>query len=401
MKRVRVFAMLLAATLSVSSLSAVNVNAAQTATSYGFASQQVREGDHITVSSSTTTKKAASTKKAVKLGWVKKNKKWYYVTKKGNKTGWAKIDGKKYYFNSKGVMQTGVVTIKGKKYFFVASGEMKTGWKHISKKWYYFDEKEGYMKTGWKRLGTRWFFLDEETGEMVTGWRKIKDKKYYFRKDGVMFSGPHCYKIGNRYFFFEKDGSLANTEGWKVSDLGNHFYTDKNVTVAVNTEIDGKIISSEGVGVIKTNNEMDRLVQGYGSDTKYLVLANLDTYSLYIYKGCKGEWKRIKGDWELACGAPGHRTPTGQFKLCYKEATNYGWKDFTKCRCAYVYWTTAGFMLHTILYEKWGSDNPEYAEVIDDRLGMNISQGCIRLPLDHARWIYTNIPTGTRLVVIE
>jgi glucan-binding YG repeat protein len=392
--------MILAATLSVSSLSAVNVNAAQTAVSSEFTVQRVDSNENIIVSSSTTTKKTTTANKTVKLGWVKKNNKWYYVTKKGNKTGWAKIDGKKYYFNSKGEMQTGIVTIKGKKYYFAKSGEMQTGWKKLNKKWYYF-EKDGHMKTGWKRFGERRFYLDPETGAMVTGWKKIKDKTYYFRADGVRYNGPHVYKIKKKYYFFEKDGALTTTEGWKVSDLGNHFYTYKDGTVAVNTEIDGKIISSDGVGVIKTNNEMDRLVQGYGSDTKYLVLANLDAHSMYIYKGCKGEWKRIKSEWEFSCGAPATRTPTGQFKLCWKEATNYGWKDFAKCRAAYVYWTTAGFMLHTILYDKWGSENPEYAEIADDRLGMNISMSCIRLSLEHARWIYTNIPTGTRLVVIE
>ena len=405
MKRVRIVAMLLAGVLSVTSVPAVSVSAAQTSLSSGINSQQVRTSTSVTVTeaaatSKDTAKKETTKKKTVTLGWVKKNNKWYYVTKKGNKTGWAKIDGEKYYFNSKGVMQTGVVTIKGKKYFFAQSGAMKTGWKHISKDWYYF-EKEGYMKKGWKRLGERWFFLDEETGAMVTGFRVIKGRRYYFRRDGVMFNGPHVYKIGTRYFFFEEGGALTNTEGWKVSDLGNHFYTYKNGTVAVNTKIGDKIIDGGGVGVLDTSNEMDRIAQGYRSDTQYLVLANLDTHYLQIYKGNKGEWRRFKSNWEFSSGAPATRTPTGQFKLCYKHPTEYGWKDFELCRAAYVYWTTAGFMLHTWLYDKWGSDNPEWAEIVDDRLGENISMSCIRLSLDHARWIYNNIPHGTRLVVIE
>ena len=58
-------------------------------------------------------------------------------------------------------------------------------------------------------------------------------------------------------------------------------------------------------------------------------------------------------------------------------------------------------MLHTILYSKWGGDNPEYVDVVDDRLGMNLSLSCIRLSLEDARFIYDNIPVGTRLVVYE
>jgi lipoprotein-anchoring transpeptidase ErfK/SrfK len=58
-------------------------------------------------------------------------------------------------------------------------------------------------------------------------------------------------------------------------------------------------------------------------------------------------------------------------------------------------------MIHTILYSKWGGQDPEYVDVVDDRLGMNLSLSCIRLSLENARFIYNNIPTGTRLVVYE
>ena len=385
--------MLLAATLSVSSLPVTGVSAAQVPASAGYVTEQTQ---------SVVVKEANSTKKAtVKLGWVKKNKKWYYVTKKGNKTGWAKIDGQKYYFNAKGVMLTGLHSIKGKKYYFAKSGEMKTGWIKIDGKWHFFNKKDGHMNTGWKGFGNRWFFLSRKTGAMLTGWQTIDGKKYYFAKDGVMYGGPHVYKINKKYYFFEKNGALTTKAGWKVSNTGAHYYTKKDGTVVVNKQIDGKIIASDGVAVIKTKNEMDRIAQGYQSNTKYMVLANLSTHKLCVYKGNRGEWKRVKGEWDLTCGAPATRTPCGQFTLCYKQPTNYGWKDFNLSRACYVYWTTAGFMIHTILYSKWGGEDPEYVETVDDRLGMNLSLSCIRLSLENARWIYNNIPTGTRLVVYE
>ena len=58
-------------------------------------------------------------------------------------------------------------------------------------------------------------------------------------------------------------------------------------------------------------------------------------------------------------------------------------------------------MLHTILLDKWGWGDPEYVDVVDGRLGMNLSLSCIRLAIEDARFIYNNIPTGTRLVVYE
>ena len=92
MKRVRICAMLLSAALTVSSIPCVGVSASQVPVSSGYAAQEYQTNSSAPVSEATTTKKAAK-KTTVKLGWVKKDNKWYYVTKKGNQKGWAKIDG--------------------------------------------------------------------------------------------------------------------------------------------------------------------------------------------------------------------------------------------------------------------------------------------------------------------
>ena len=34
----------------------------------------------------------------------------------------------------------------------------------------------------------------------------------------------------------------------------------------------------------------------------------------------------------------------------------------------------------------------------DGRLGISASHGCVRLDIECARWIYNNIPRGTRVV---
>ena len=398
MKRVRICAMLLSAALTVSSIPCVGVSASQVPVSSGYAAQEYQTNSSAPVSEATTTKKAAK-KTTVKLGWVKKDNKWYYVTKKGNQKGWAKIDGHTYYFDANGVMKTGWAEIKGRKYYFAKSGEMKTGWQKLAKKWYYFEQK-GWMRRGWRKLGSTWYYMNND-GVMQTGWQKIKGKTYYFAKDGGMFNGPHVYKIGKKYFFFEKSGAVTSKKGWQKSDVGNLFYTNADGTVVTNKTVGNKIINDEGIAVKKVDDVMDQKAQWYESETKYLVLADLDNYELRVYEGKKGNWNRIQGGWELTCGAPATRTPCGQFTLCYKQPTDYGWKDFNLSRAAYVYWTTAGFMIHTILFSKWGGDDPEYVDVVDDRLGMNLSLSCIRLALEDARWIYNNIPTGTKLVVYE
>ena len=387
MKRVRLFALLLASALFASTIPVTGASAAQ----------KVSETESIIVKEEA---QGAASATAAQLGWVKKGNNWYYVTNKGNHTGWAKINGRYYLFNDEGVMQTGFVKNQGKWYFFNIAGYMKIGWQKIKGKWYYFDLVRGDMKTGWVKSDGHWYYMDP-SGAMAHGWRKVDGKWYYLGDGGAMYVGPHVYKIDGVYYFFESSGALTTKTGLQVSDKGNTFYTNSNGTVVTNKEIGGKIINAEGIAVNKVNDVMDQKAQWYDSNTQYLVLADLSEHALRIYQGKKGEWTRIKGSWEFSCGAPATRTPTGQFKLCWKYETEYGWKRFEKCKAAYCYWTTAGFMLHTILYDKYSEGNPEYADIADDRLGMNISMSCIRLALEHARWIYTNIPHGTRLVVYE
>ena len=386
MKRVRLFAMLLTTAIFMSTIPVTGVSAAQ----------KVSETESVI----TREEALGSAQAAVQLGWVKKGNNWYYLTQKGYHTGWAKINNLFYYFNKDGVMQTGFIKDAGKWYFCTTDGHMKVGWQKINGTWYFFDLIRGYMKPGWVYSNGAWFYMDK-SGAMATGWRKVDGKWYYLGEDGVMYTGPSVYQIDGVYYFFENSGALTSKTGFQVTNKGNTFYTNKDGTVVTNKEIGGKVINSEGVAVRKVDDAMDQKAQWYDSDTQYLVLADLSEHALRVYQGKKGEWNRIKGDWEFSCGAPATRTPCGQFKLCWKVQNDYGWKTFEKCKAAYVYWTTAGFMLHTILYDKYSYGDPEDADIADDRLGMNISMGCIRLALENARWIYTNIPHGTKLVVYE
>ena len=199
MKRVRLYALMLSSALFVSAIPVTGVSAAQAPAAIEY-TVQAKEDKDLTVNAenlgANNTKKA-STKK-VKLGWTKKNQKWYYMTAKGYKTGWAKIDGNLYYFNKSGVMLTGFKEINKQLFYFAKSGELKKGWQKFGERWFYFDKHNGAMRKGWLKIGTRTFHLNEKTGVMETGWKKIEGKLYYFNNEGIMLTGPHVYRIGKR-----------------------------------------------------------------------------------------------------------------------------------------------------------------------------------------------------------
>lgn len=67
--------------------------------------------------------------------------------------------------------------------------------------------------------------------------------------------------------------------------------------------------------------------------------------------------------------------------------------DSGNARC---YWYTqfyGDYLFHSVLYSKYNGS------LMDGRVGMQLSHGCVRLPIQNAKWIYDNIPSGTKVVV--
>ncbi|MCD8365775.1 MAG: L,D-transpeptidase family protein, partial [Clostridiales bacterium] len=62
--------------------------------------------------------------------------------------------------------------------------------------------------------------------------------------------------------------------------------------------------------------------------------------------------------------------------------------------CWYYTQFYGNYLFHSVLYYP-GS----MTRVKDGRLGMNLSHGCVRLSMTNAKWIYDNIPIGTKVYV--
>ena len=68
--------------------------------------------------------------------------------------------------------------------------------------------------------------------------------------------------------------------------------------------------------------------------------------------------------------------------------------DSGNARC---YWYTqfyGDYLFHSVIYNKGSKTS-----IQDGRLGMQLSHGCVRLNINNAKWIYDNIPSGTKVVV--
>ena len=309
-------------------------------------------------------------------------------------TGFRTINDKRYYMAdsrypsaSTGQILTGVRTIGGKSYFFNSSGVMKTGWVRTADNiWGYYTSSGAAGKAGWKQKGSSWFYL-RENGRARYGWMTLENNSIFYldkAEGGKMVSGPA--RVNGKLYFFDEEGRRATTKGWKKYD-GDFYYTYENGTVAVNTWVNGFEVDENGIADM---TEMDMKAQKYYSSTSYLILVSRSDHEVGVYREDGDAWLPLR---KFSCGDGKPSTPTieGNFTVGIKML----YFDSGSARCWYATQFCGNYLFHSVLY--YQASGPY--DVMDGTLGAGVSHGCVRLQIDNARWIYDNIPRGTKVVV--
>lgn len=131
---------------------------------------------------------------------------------------------------------------------------------------------------------------------------------------------------------------------------------------------------------------MVRRAQGYYSPTGWIILVDTDKCQLAVCRGSMGNW-RLYDKWVVSCGAPGSPTVRGVYEV---DGRGYVFGHGYSC----YYWVSwnGPYLFHSIKYNEGTFD------VQDGRLGEHVSAGCVRMPLDRAKFIYDTIPDGTTVV---
>ncbi|MDO4400503.1 MAG: L,D-transpeptidase [Coriobacteriia bacterium] len=128
-----------------------------------------------------------------------------------------------------------------------------------------------------------------------------------------------------------------------------------------------------------------------GSATDYFIAVDIPAKRTMIFKWKGDEWKLVKY-WVCSTGAPESPTITGTFEVGDR---GYSFGDEEGYTC--YYWTqfSGNYLFHSIKYE------PGTFDVQDGRLGEDVSEGCVRLKIKNAKWIYDTIPWSTKVVVYD
>ena len=128
--------------------------------------------------------------------------------------------------------------------------------------------------------------------------------------------------------------------------------------------------------------------QGYKSSSKYLIWISTYTQRINVFQGSKGKWKLIKSE-QCVTGKIATYTPMGTFKLYKKKKAHYYGRSFYKYLCYF----SGDNKMHTRPARR------ATKKYIDSRLGIPLSNGCVRLTDGLAKWIYNEVPKKSTVVV--
>ncbi|MCQ2507296.1 MAG: L,D-transpeptidase family protein [Dorea sp.] len=307
-------------------------------------------------------------------------------------------DGFWYYFQEDGTAYkttgTLVTAPNGKRYTFNANGQAYTSVvKKVEGAFYYFSQN-GYQ---FSRLGEV---------------RKVNGYYYTFNEDGTIMTDAPAVQVGNYIYYFGPSGK-AVVNKLKTIKGSKYYFTEKGRAATSWKYVDEKLycFGSDGKAltgfqkkgstwcyidkktcVVKYRDNVlynsYKKIKSSKSQTSYYITVDTTANRCIVWTGSANKWEPLKV-WKCSPGKSSTPTVTGYFKTAAK-GYSFGGSDYT---CYYYTQFYGDYLFHSVLYHK------NSMNIKDGRLGMNLSHGCVRLHIEHAKWIYDNIPTNTQVYI--
>lgn len=139
------------------------------------------------------------------------------------------------------------------------------------------------------------------------------------------------------------------------------------------------------IGTPAPNNNYYVNRAGLSSETDYLVWISKSEYKVRVYLGAKGGWNQVN---EFTCGIGAPSTPTCEGTYKYYQAQSK-W-DYKTYYVGPVMRFNGGYAIHSTLLYPNGTPK-------DNRVGIKLSHGCIRLRPDDINWMFYYVPLRTTI----
>jgi len=99
---------------------------------------------------------------------------------------------------------------------------------------------------------------------------------------------------------------------------------------------------------------------------------------------------------KCSTGKSGTPTPTGTFTNSTGPGARWHYFEKFKCWAQYAYYIQGDIMFHSVLY---GQKEGRVTQSSVNNLGRRASHGCVRLSVEDAKWIWSNCPRNTTVIV--
>jgi len=129
---------------------------------------------------------------------------------------------------------------------------------------------------------------------------------------------------------------------------------------------------------------------GLSSSTNYLIWVSTNKLYTYVFTGSEGHWNLVRS-MKSTIGKPSTPTIKGTFTVQGK-GSYFTVPDHEEWICKYYTQFYGDYLIHSVVYDK---NN----KLVDGRLGMRLSKGCIRVSLENAKFIYNNVPRNSTVYI--
>ena len=137
-----------------------------------------------------------------------------------------------------------------------------------------------------------------------------------------------------------------------------------------------------------TSEQLERYVNDrtFESKTQYFLWVDIDRQKVYVFTGENGDWTHTD-TFDCATGINAAPTVRGTFTVSdrgtwfYSAQYEQGGKYWVRFKESYLF--------HSLPFDE------KQSVIVDETLGERASHGCVRLAVEHSKWIYDNVKPGT------
>ena len=241
--------------------------------------------------------------------------------------------------------------------------------------------------------------------------------------------GPKKLKkaVGNIHPYYYKAKTLAKltangvtikkgakvTITKKTSSRCHITYKNKTYKVPTSALEITKFITKASAAPTKAEAEAFVNAKGYQSESEYLVWINTYTQHLYVFQGSQYNWVLVK-EHKCSTGDLGYPTPIAVSQIHYKKKIWFFNKEDALAKgldiqCGYWASRIKGGAIHSWMYN-WSNEKRTTGKEPDGypateaqhkfiwsrpAYGKAKSHGCVRVPIELAKWIYDNVPVNS------